>query len=105
MTGDAHRPSGWRDAAEVAGVGCFDGQAGGDLVVDAEDVVDGDVQVGEGGREPGEVLPVAIDAGDRLRLGGVDAEIVGRDEPFDGTGVALVPDLFDVVRKTVMDML
>ena len=67
-------------------------------VVDAEDVVDGDVQVGEGGGEPGEVLPVAVDPGDRL-LGGVDADVVGCDETLDGAGVALVPDLFDVVAE------
>ena len=41
--GDADLPSGWWDVAEVARVGCLNGPAGGDEVVDAEDVVDGDV--------------------------------------------------------------
>ena len=92
---DAHPPSGGRDAAEVAGVGRFDGVAGGDLVVQPENVVDGDVRVGECGRESEEVLSVALDPGDHLRLSRVDADVVRGDEPFDSAGIALVPDLLD----------
>jgi hypothetical protein len=99
---DAGRLSGWGQSHQLTGVGSGEGRARRDLVPGFDEVINGDVQVGEGGAKRAELRLEGLDAA--VALGVVD--IVRGEQLIERVEVAVVDgsvqavDLFSHARHS-----